>query len=182
MKFKTITLISFIFILSSCSFFESSNSKKLASKNKELTNLNKKYKGKKIDLITNLLNKVFKSKKDGDLSMLIYYDANCSVCFMKLKKWESNIEYFKRLNDDLNIKFILYSEDSLVTDINLKESNIPKSLVVYDNNNSYLRKYEHSIEYAYNTMLLNKDNEIIFIGSPQVSNNLKMHYTKLIKE
>jgi hypothetical protein len=182
MKFNTLTLISFALIISSCSFFESSSSKEITSMNKELTNLNKKYKDKKIDLSANLFNKVFKNKKDGDLSMLIYYDANCTICFTKLKKWKDNLDYFKKTDKNLNIKFILYSDDSLMTDINLEKTNFPKSLIVYDTDNSYLKKYEHVLEYPYNTMLLNKNNEIIFIGSPQVSSNLRKHYTKLIKQ
>jgi hypothetical protein len=114
--------------------------------------------------------------------MLIYYDANCSTCFTKLENWKNNLDYFKKIDKNLNIKFILYSDDSLMTDINLEKTNFPKSLIVYDKDNSYLKEYEHVIEYAYNTMLLNENNEIIFIGSPQVSSNLKKHYTKLIKQ
>ena len=184
MKFK-ITFLMFlgiVILLSSCNFFESSSSKKLTSMNKELTNLNKKYKNTKIDLSLNLYTKVFKGKTQSNLSMLIYYDANCSTCFTKLKNWKGNLDYFKEIDKNLNIKFILYSNDSLNTNINLEKTNFPKSLIAYDKDNSYLKKYEHVTEYAYNTMLLNKNNEIIFIGSPQVSSNLRKHYTKLIKQ
>ncbi len=184
MKINNIYKLSFllIFALYGCNSFESDESKKLTEMNEKLIGINDSYKNKKIELSEELYKDVFKNKKEDSFSMLVYYDANCSVCFTKLKEWINNIDYFKKVDENLNIKFILYSDDPNLTDINLESTDFPKSLIVYNNDNSYLKKYEHLIEYPFNTMLLNKDNEIVFIGSPKVSDNLKEHYTKLIKQ
>jgi hypothetical protein len=143
--------------------------------------LNTSFKGKKIALQNQeLFDRLFKEKRKQSNSMLIYYDADCWVCFEELKKWKSVIPYFKKADQNLNLKFILFTEDQSRTVTSLEKINFPKSLVVYDRNNTFLKQYKHISNKPYNTMLLDKDHRILFIGSPLNSENLKEHYIQLI--
>lgn len=90
-------IIFFLILLFIFSCKESEDSKKLAAMNEKLTNLNKKFKNKKIELEPKLQKTVFKNKPDSAQSLLVYYDANCSVCFSKLEKWKTNVNYFKEI-------------------------------------------------------------------------------------
>lgn len=182
MKTKIIAIFSILLLLSSCNYFKSDKTKKLESLNKELVNLNDKLKNEKIVLTDAAYNNILKNKSKEDYSIVVYYDANCSVCFTELKKWKSLIPDFKKVDENLNIKFILHTTDTLMTSINLKNSEFDKELVFYDERNDFLEKYEHALIKAYNTMLLDENNEIIFIGSPLKSNNIKKHYTQLITD
>ncbi len=182
MKYKFLVILSslFLFFFSNCDFFKAEDSKKLSKLNKELIKLNNTYKNEKVVLSKEIFDNLFKKKKERNYSILAYYDVDCGACFLELNEWKKLIDYFENIDKSLNIKFILSSDDKNKTDIDLEKNDFPKSLVIYDKGDSFLRQYSHSNNKAYNTMLLDKHNKIIFIGSPLKSDNLKKHYAKLI--
>lgn len=180
MKFNIFFLLPLFLILISCNLFKSEKAKKIEKLNKELIIINDKYKNQKIQLAEKISNEIFQDKKKEAYSIITYYDANCSVCYIELEKWKDLLPYFKEIDSDINIKFILFSDDEIMTEINLDNSQFPKNLVVFDSRNSYLDTYRHVLTKAYNCMLLDENNEILFIGSPLNSENIKKHYAKLI--
>jgi hypothetical protein len=182
MKYKYLILISVFLFFGSCDLLKSDETKALETLNEKLDTINNSFKGKDVLLEKNLFNKVLKEKKNKAYSMLIYYDANCSICYTELEKWQDLIVYFKTVDNNLNIKFILFSDDELLTKVNLENSKFPKELVVFDKRNSFLNDYRHLINKPYNTTLLDENNKIVFVGSPLQSENLKKHYTELIKK
>ena len=182
MRIRKLLSLSFAFFLLGCNMFMSEEEKNLLKMNEKLINLNKKFKNTKIAIEGKLYDDVFEDKLEKSYSLLVYYDANCSICFSQLEVWKKNhLAYFQELDYKLNIKFILFSDDIDVTNINLEYFNFPKPLIVHDEKKQFIRRYVHAIDKAYNTMLLNDKNEIIFIGSPTLSPNLKKHYKLLIK-
>jgi peroxiredoxin len=164
-----------------CNTFTSDSSKKLEKLNKELIELNNTYRSKKIALQNpSLLNDLFRNELDNDYSVLVYYDADCWVCFEELSAWQEIINHFKKIDSKINIKFILSTNDLEKTKKNLGKINFSESYIVIDTDNSFLKHYKHVSYKPYNTMLLDKNKKILFIGSPLKSKNLKKYYSELI--
>ncbi len=175
-----VVFCSLTFCLSGCDFFKSEKSIRLDSLNEQLTKLNKTYKGKEIVLSSKLSDSIFKDKTKKSNTILVYYNADCSVCYKELQQWKNLISYFKEIDKNLNIKFILFTLTKAQTEAGLKKTGFSKSLIVYDKKNDFLKQYEHVEDKEFNTMLLDKDNKIVTIGSPLKSDNLKRIYTELI--
>lgn len=180
-RIKYIIILS-CFCLVNCNVFENENSVILEKLNAELKTLNGKFKNKKVILDPELSNSNFEKTNIKNYNIIVYYDADCHVCFEELEKWEGLISYFKNIDKSLNINFVLHTENKSRTETNLDEIDFNKSLVFYDKRNSFYKNYNHVTNKAYNTMLVDEENKILFIGSPLRSENLKKHYTKLILE
>ncbi|WP_281989365.1 hypothetical protein [Aquimarina aggregata] len=177
---RSILLCSFIFLFQNCNFLQSENSRQLDSLNNELKELNNIYTNKELQLTSSLFNRIIKNKENAKHTLLVYYSADCSSCFEQLKRWEQTLLYFQGFGNNLNIKFILYTNDETIIEEELEKVNFPKSYVIYDHRNEFIKRYDHAAEYPYNTMLLDKDYKILFIGSPLDSESIKKHYTELI--
>ncbi len=178
MKHIVLTIIGTFLFLTSCDSFRSEEARKLASMNEKLIEINNTFKNKEFMGKAEIL----ENRKNDVHSIIVYYDANCSVCFSDLKLWKELIKYFEEIEKDIHFKFILSSGDKNLTDINLKDIDFPKSNVVYDTNHEFLKTYRFADNKAYNTLLLDKDNKVVFIGSPLVSDNLKKHYKNIISK
>lgn len=175
-------VILFSISILSCKDFKSKE-EKLNVLNSRLIEINDELKNHRIKLNHNLESQIFGNKNISSYSILTYYDADCSECFQQLEKWKDLVAHFQGLNQKTNIKFILYTEDTLLVNIYLKNINFPKELIVYDLENNFLSKFRHASEKAFNSMLVDKKKKIVFIGSPLISEKIKKHFSEsLISE
>jgi hypothetical protein len=169
------SMYKYFFCLLLLFFFSCNRSTKpdrLLELNERATELNSSYKGKKL---------IYKSFDNyGDPTIVVYYDANCSVCFEQLTKWKGQIDYFVTIRSKINFRFILHTDNIQTLESSLKSIGFPLELVIIDEGNTFLNTYQFVSEKAFNSILLNKDDEILMIGSPLVSKNIKNHYTALL--
>ena len=148
--------------------------------------VNAKWRGKKISLPQSLekidSNNQNSVSENSEYSIIAYYDGNCNKCYAELKKWPKIIDEFKNENLNVNLKYILAGFNKALLKSYLEQANIPLQDFYYDYNDSVLLKYSFLTDpgYIHSAMLLNSNDEIVFIGNPTISKEDKRRYHKLM--
>jgi len=177
---KCISCLSLLFLFTCC---DSQRSKKISALNDKATDLNATYAGK--ILWYDSSSYTFSSKANlltENPTIIVYYDANCSVCFEQLQKWKEEIKYFKGINASIDFRFVLSAENIDQLKTNLEKGDFPLEYVVVDKKNRFVEQYNFVLDKAFNAILLNKQHKILMIGSPLVSGTIKKHFTRLLHE
>lgn len=129
---------------------------------------------------------VLKQLEINELNMfnfLIYFDANCGVCFEKMQVWKDDIiPYFQ--NDNLiGFHFILNSRDTIVTDYFLKEKIQFPTKWVYFDNEVIPKALPFMVDNEFfNTVFVDENGTILQIGSPLYFKNVKVEIENIIQE
>lgn len=170
---KYIIILFGLFLATSC---ESERAKILRKLNKKTVELNEEYKGKALTFPfrRNQMEQIHK------FTIVVYYDAECTVCFEQLKEWKELIKVFSDANSDLNFKFILHSTDEQITKNHLKILQFPVHYVTIDKRNDFLSVYNFVSDRAFNSFLIDSDDKILFVGSPMVSSKIKEIYLSIL--
>lgn len=184
MKNVLIFLGSVLFLLgvSSCQNLTKNDSDSIVEEaNQRLTGINDVWKNQLVDLSAVLENEELKQPAEGRYTIMAYYDADCSACISDLKKWKSTlIPYFQEIDPKIDFKFVLTTGDRKTLDFNLEQVGLPSDYVIIDEKHSFLKTYDFADEKAFNTFLINPAREVVFIGSPLISTNLRDFYASSI--
>jgi hypothetical protein len=102
-----------------------------------------------------------------DKTLVCYINGTCGFCLDKLPYWK---EYLITNNlmekSDLSLMFILYSDNyKLFEFVNNAKINFPLQFL-YDSTDSYRRLNNIEFGSELNTVLINKNNEILYSGNP----------------
>jgi hypothetical protein len=121
--------------------------------------------------------------KGNRLTVYSYINVSCSSCFQYIDKWNENLSFFIRNN--VPVIFICYSKDNFELVKYLSENekiNFPFPYI-FDTNDKFsqqnpLFKQGH----PYQTVLVNKNNEILIFGDPTSSATIMDQYVTVINK
>ena len=125
----------------------------------------------------------FVLNKQSKYNVITYYDGDCGVCYLQLSKWSEFIKSLKRINNDISFKYILSGNSKAVVKANLEEINFDLVNVYYDEKNEFVNKYPFLVDKRYenSSILIEKNNKIVYIGNPTVSNDILNKYIELLE-
>lgn len=176
-------LITQLFILVLIVFLNTKcvGNKELDELNQKADDINKRYYGSFIRLDTiNYKPLVAGQKFDlNQNAVLVFFDADCSVCIQSLATWRKQIPLYKMVDENIQFVFILETTNNLILSANLNAISFPQHMVWLDKNHLFTKNYEFSREAAFNTFML-KNGQIKLIASPLISENIKRKYFQLI--
>jgi hypothetical protein len=98
------------------------------------------------------------------LTVLKYLTASCSLCLLELADWKKFVSD-NGLNEKLEIVFIVGGESKLDIDFIFHKSNYNPTYF-YDVHYDFLDTNQISADRSYQTLLINKLGEVIYIGNP----------------
>lgn len=173
MKFRFLIFIVLIIIIYSCN----NRNKKIKG---ELTQII----GKKIELIDTLSNYsidkgLYKEVILPQMKIISYIDGSCGSCLYSLANWKELISS----NEFKNISFRLYVKTYNLKQLTLilKEIDFQYPIVV-DYQNQFYQKNHIQDEINYETFLVDKDNNILLVGNPLFSNEIKKLYLEVVSQ
>lgn len=124
------------------------------------------------------------NKNKSEYKMIVYVDSSeCTPCSMsKLRFWNPIIETARKKKIRVEYIFIVAPKPSEMEDINLELSITDLQSSIYLDTAYVFRKSNPSIpaEKKYHSFLLDKNNKIVFVGSPVENEQLKRIYNKTI--
>ena len=124
------------------------------------------------------------SRKSSSYKMVVYIDSTeCTPCSLnKLRFWNPLINLAKRENIKIDYIFIVAPKPSEMDDINLELSVTDLQSSIYLDTAYVFRKRNSSIpnENKYHSFLLDKNDNICFVGNPIDNEKLMMVYKKAI--
>lgn len=147
------------------------NAKRIAELNMQAITLNDTYRGQKLWYPGDLNAGGPPSKK-----VVVYYDATCSVCFEQLMLWKREMEEWHALDPNIQFRFVLSTDDSIITRKNLEQVNFPLTYVQLDVKKEFVRHYPFAEDKGFNALLIDATQKIEFVGSPLVSKKIKEVY------
>ena len=172
-------------LLLNISFF-SCNEKKINKDESVINSINKKWIGKQIVIPPSVLPfAVTLSKKaPTKYTIIAFYDGNCSMCYIELKKWKKTMSDSKELGfNNVTFKFILSGNSKSVVDYHLTELGFPIDLAFYDSKDEFNTQFPFLKEpgYKYSSILLDEKEKVLFIGNPTISDVDNDRFLTLIK-
>jgi hypothetical protein len=122
--------------------------------------------------------------KKSKFNIIVYYNGDCGICYLQLLKWNKIIEDFRKLKSDISFKFILSGNSSAVLKANLDNIGFSLKDVYHDENDEFGEKYSFLLdkEYIHSSMLLDKNNVVLYIGNPTISKTDKDKYLQSVNE
>lgn len=148
--------------------------------------INKKWIGTKIDFpstIIPLRDTVSKSKQ-GRYRIVGFYDGHCSMCYAQLIKWQKTIKNYKEEGfKNVNFMFIFSGNSKGYVEYSINQLGFPLDLVYYDSKDVFNSQYSflEESEYKYSSMLLDENDNVLFIGNPTISKEDNNTFLKIIK-
>lgn len=187
--FKTYVSLGIILILFSCNRNQAKKIEEVIIDpiNKELISINSKLIGKEI-ILPELVPLQTKYSTSGlnksEFTILVYYDGNCSGCFLQLSKWVEMSKILNRANSNINYKFVLWGANEPLIKYNLNEFNIYLDDIYFDEMKYFGENYSFLLEpnYLFSCILLNKNNRILQIGNPINSIFSREAFTRILKK
>ena len=116
---------------------------------------------------------------ESKFAVVTYIDGTCSSCIYELERWQQYMEESK----DKNVIFLFY-----VNTVNIRQmEGLLKDLsfnhpVLIDNKNTFFTANKLNDNKLYQTFLINKEREILIVGNPVYSIDVKYLYDKVISE
>ena len=152
----------------------------------EFNAINKKWIGKQIVIPPSVLPfaGTLSKKAPTKYTIIAFYDGNCSMCYIELKKWKKTMSDYKELGlNNVTFKFILSGNSKGVVDYQLTELGFPIDLAFYDSKDEFNTKYPFLKEpgYKYSSILLDEKEKVLFIGNPTISDVDNDRFLTLIK-
>jgi hypothetical protein len=116
---------------------------------------------------------IYRNKK-----VLVYIDGNCGKCVSELTYWQNFMQEFSN-DTTIGFVYIISSDNIFQTVYNLKRSNFNAPLF-YDKNGLFFSTNQFSYDKNFQSMILNKSNEVIFIGSPLLHPKFEKKIRKIL--
>ncbi len=176
MKFHHILFLITLFYIS-C---DDSSKKKVSELNAKITQYNTEFKSKKVDFDPTMRRLGDYPNSNKDFKIVVWHNGDCDLCYSKLKKWKLLVSDFNKVNNNISYDFIVSGEHTNHIEKSLSKIEFPRELAVLDSMETFIQKNEFLNHPAFNSMILDKDDKIIFIGSPLNSESLKNHYINII--
>ncbi|MEL6969848.1 MAG: hypothetical protein AAFZ63_12750 [Bacteroidota bacterium] len=153
----------------------------VAEANQRLNSINEQWKQQTIELAQVLENPEITIPKNGGYTIMAYYDADCSTCISDLKSWQKTfIPYFQEVDATTDFKFVLVTDNRKQLAYKLEQVGLPDEYIVVDEKKAFIKTFDFADEKPFNTFLLGPNQEVVFIGSPLISDNLKRYYASSI--
>ena len=106
--------------------------------------------------------------------------ASCSPCVDELLKWEKLIKS-KSLDEYARFEFIAQGDLTYYFTNSLKEKYRPNLNIMIDSDSSFAKNNGILSMLDEHTLVVDKSNEIIFIGSPILKDHIKNEFITLLK-
>ena len=108
-----------------------------------------------------------KEKDSSKFNVVVYYDGNCSSCYVELNKWKVLIKEFNDSKVDVSFTFILTGMNSNLVRSYLKEIEFEHENVFFDAKEEFKKVYGFMLEnnYRYSSLLVNEQNKVVFVGN-----------------
>ncbi|MEN7549830.1 hypothetical protein AAG747_18035 [Rapidithrix thailandica] len=143
-----------------------------------------KMKGQKVLLPDNLepvggTPDYFKSIKNHQFKIVSYIDANCGVCIEDLIFWKKFMKETPIKRDHCAFIFYINTFDKEEFQKNMATTHGFTHTWVHDPNDEFIsrnRLYDKRLQ----TVLLNKNNEVVIIGNPVLNSDLEKLYKKVL--
>ena len=121
----------------------------VATANNRLNQLNEVWKGKQVSFDT--------TQVSSTKNILVYYNAECSSCLVKIKEWQEEIIPYFQEEVSVGFKFMLYAPNSPISlEYFLDEIGFEHNYVNILRDSSFLRAYPFLEDEPFNTILLDK--------------------------
>lgn len=118
---------------------------------------------------------------DSIFRICTYIYGNCHACVSILKNWEKVMD--KLPQENVKYLFFVYAEIFPSFEINNEKSIKFRYPVIYDHDCMYLKNNNITDDKLLNTVLINKDNEVVLVGNPTMSDNiLNLYRSELINK
>ncbi|MBU2903431.1 hypothetical protein KO529_01435 [Arenibacter algicola] len=154
------------------------------NKDSPLTKINEKWMDEQLVLPLSLerLKDSLPIKNVKPYTIIAFYNGNCSACYLELHKWKKVIPQLSKVNQ-VEFKFILTGPSKPFLQYNLEEIDFSIDFVFYDKNDEFINHYNYmnSAGYLFSSLLVNRDNDILSIGNPTISNDDLIRFIKLME-
>ena len=154
------------------------------NKSKQIENDLSHLIGKKVELIDTLnyysLNSgMYREDSLSDLKIVSYINGSCSGCLYSLSNWDELMEAEKFRN----VSFRLYVKTTNLKQLDyiLREIKFHNSIVL-DFKNQFFELNKLREEIIYQTFLINKENKILLVGNPILSERIRKLYSETISK
>jgi len=104
---------------------------------------------------------------------------NCPICIQEIYAWESTVKTNKNFHFT-NLLFILVGEDNDFTNFHLVDNHKFNFPIFWDKNNDFVKNNNMNFIDFKHTILPDKDNKIVLLGSPINNNKMMKMYNKII--
>ncbi|MCF8224016.1 MAG: hypothetical protein K9J25_12840 [Bacteroidales bacterium] len=121
------------------------------------------------------------NKKEQHICKIVsYLNGECGDCILSLVEWESFFMNNKSIFEDVGLYLYIYARDytyleSLIVDLNI---DLP---LIYDLHNEFRTLNDIPEDSRFQTFLLDSMNNVLCIGNPTASNELKLVYLDKIR-
>ena len=124
------------------------------------------------------------SGEKSKLNLVVYYNGDCSVCYLELLKWNKTIVNFRELYNNISFKFILSGNSSAVIKANLENIGFSLNDIYYDKKEEFAEKYHFLLDQGYvnSAMLLDEKDKVLYIGNPTISEKVLKKYIEFIQK
>jgi hypothetical protein len=126
------------------------------------------------------MSKVCTAENTGNMKLVVYTDGDCGACIVELAKWNDFIKINEALFNNVELNFIVYSDNFPFFEYNIEKTDISLPFI-YDSTNQFIvenKLYETLLQ----TLLLDSDNSIVLIGSPIDHQAMQELYRKVLSE
>jgi hypothetical protein len=118
---------------------------------------------------------------DYSYTILTYIDSiGCTGCQLNIPAWKQMIDSLTALQLDAHVLFVVHSNDYEYFELMLKIYNFTYP-IAYDYHNTF-DKLNHFPPAPYRTFLLDKDNNVLLVGSPVNNPAMWALYKKMITQ
>lgn len=149
--------------------------------------INKEWVGKKIMLPNTILQigKIVDSKKKLSKYKIVgFYDGHCSMCYAQLAKWNKVMENYRNEGlDNVSFMFVFSGNSKGYVEYSINQIGFPLNFVSFDSKDVFITKYPFVLEsgYKYSSILLDKNDKVLFVGNPTISNEDYKMFLNIIK-
>lgn len=119
---------------------------------------------------------------NSGFTIVVFYDGDCSVCYIELMKWIQLIDEFNELNFNTNFRIILSGNNEFILRHHLEKIKFPIEYCYYDSKNEFIDQYQFFIapNYWNASVLLDENHKILTIGNPIISSKNKNEFLGLL--
>jgi hypothetical protein len=176
-KSKFLLLICYLFLLNSC-----------LNSDRKNESVVKEWISKEVVIPKNIIYKsigtdtISKYIFNHSYKILVYVDSvGCSGCRLGLVEWKAIIDRCQSKGYDVGFLFVVQSSDYFKFEEKLEMKNFTYP-IIYDIEDNFNRLNKFPKENKYRTFLLDKDNKVVLIGSPILSDKVWELYFNILSK